>query len=66
MHMSNKQSDKNFLSLNPKYEKNIFFHILGVLWGSLRQTQVNENFRAVRPNHRADICITREKGKKSF
>ena len=28
-----KQSDKNFLSLNPKYETIIFFHIWGVLGG---------------------------------
>ena len=49
-----KQSDKKFLSLNPKYE---IFHI----WGSLCRTQVNESFRTVRPLHRADICITREK-----
>ena len=56
------QSDKKFLSLNPKYKKNIlFFHIWGVLGGPLCRTQVNENFRAVRPHHRADICITREK-----
>ena len=54
-----------FFSLNPKYDKIIrFFHILGVLGGggggALRQTQVNENFRAVRPHNRADKFITRE------
>ena len=30
-----KQSDKNFLSLNPKYEKNILFFIFGGSWGAL-------------------------------
>ena len=55
-----KQYDKKFLSLNPKYDKiYTFFSYLGGLGGPLRQTQVNENFRAVRPHHRADICITR-------
>ena len=29
--------------------------------GPLCRTQVNANFRTVRPHHRADICITREK-----
>ena len=57
-----KQSDKKFLSLNPKYEKNIyFFSYLGGPGGLYVETQVNENFRAVRPHYRADICITREK-----
>ena len=37
------------------------FFIFGGLWAPLRQTQENENFRAVRPHHRADKCITREK-----
>ena len=55
-----KQSDKKFLSLNPKYEKIYFFFIFGGHGGPLCRTQVNENFRAVRPHHRADICITRE------
>ena len=57
-----KQSDKKFLSLNLKYEKiYYFFHIWGGggPGGPLCQTQVNENFRAVRPHNRADICITR-------
>ena len=44
----------------------LFFHIWGVLGGPLRRTQVNENFRAVRPHHRADICITREKNNQQF
>ena len=57
-----KQSDNKFLSLNPKYEKNIYlFSYLGGPGGPLCQTQVNENFRAVRPHNRADICITRGK-----
>ena len=34
--------------------------------GALRRTKVNENFRAVRPHHRADICITREKYNTQF
>ena len=44
-----KQSDKNLISLNPKYE-----------------TQVNENFRAVRPHNRADKFIKREKNNHQF
>ena len=71
IYMSNnkikKQYDKKFLSLNPKYEKNIlFFSYLGGPGGPLWQTQVNKNFRAVRPHHRADICITREKNNCHF
>ena len=42
-------------------KKILFFSYLGGPGGPLRRTQVNENFRAVRPHHRADICITREK-----
>ena len=42
-----------------------FFHIWGG-GGALRRTQVNENFRAVRPHNRADICITREKNNHQF
>ena len=38
--------------------------IFGGSWGAL--TQVNKNFRAVRPHHRADICITREKNNHQF
>ena len=45
-----KQYDKKFLSLNSKYEKYTFFSYVGGSWGPLRQTQVNENFRAVRPH----------------
>ena len=47
--------DKKFLSLNPKYPV-----------GPLRRRQVNKNFRAVRPHHRADICITRKKNNHQF
>ena len=61
-----KQSDKKFLSLNPKYEKIYFFSYLGGPGGPLCRTQVNENVRAVRPHHRADICITREKNNCQF
>ena len=39
---------------------NIPFFIFGGSWGPLCRTQVNENFRAVLPHHRADISITRE------
>ena len=62
-----KQSDKKFLSLNPKYDNFCFFSYLGGPRGPLCRTQVNENFRAVRPHHRADIiCITREKNNSQF
>ena len=61
-----KQSDKTFLSQNPKYEKNNTFFIFGGSWGALPRTQVNENFRAVRPHNRADKCITREKNNSQF
>ena len=55
-----KQYDKKFLSLNPKY-----------IWGggpggTLRRTQVNENFRAVRLHNSADKFITRKKIITSF
>ena len=39
---------------------------LGGAGGALRQTQVNENFRALRPHSRADKFITREKIITSF
>ena len=62
-----KQSDKKFLSLNPRYEKNIlFFSYLGGPGEPLRRTEVNEHFRAVRPHHIADICITRETNNRHF
>ena len=61
-----KQSDKTFLSLNPKYEKIILFFIFGGSWGALCRTQVNENFRALRPHNRADKFITREKNNHQF
>ena len=58
-----KQSHKKFLSLN----QNIyFFSYLGGPGGPFCRTQVNENFRAVRPHHRADICITRGKNNCQF
>ena len=62
-----KQYDKKYLSLNPKYKQNLLFvFISGGSWGPLCRTQVNENFRAVRPQHRVDICITREKNNRQF
>ena len=47
-------------------KKNTFFSYLGGPVGALRRTQVNENFRAVRPHNRADKFITREKIITSF
>ena len=48
--------------------KKIYFFIFGGggSWGPLRRTQVKRNVRAVRPHHRADICITREKNNRQF
>ena len=60
-----KQSDKKYLSLNPKYEKKKKSY-LGGPEGPLCRTQVNENFRAVRPHNRADKFITREKNNHQF
>ena len=42
-------------------KKYIFFYIWGGPEGPLRQTQGYQIFRAVRPHHRADKCITRKK-----
>ena len=42
------------------------FFIFGGSWGPLHRTQMNENFRALRPHHRADIYITREKHNHQF
>ena len=48
----------------------LFFIFGGVLGGgggeALRRTQVNENFRALRPHNRAEKCITREKNNHQF
>ena len=41
-------------------------HIWGGPGGALRLTQVNENFRAVRPPNRADKFISREKNNHQF
>ena len=41
-------------------KKKLFF-IFGGSWGPLCRTHVNENFRAARPHHRADMY---NKGKK--
>ena len=51
MYMSNKETIRCFL---------------GGPGGPLRQTQVNENFRAVRRHHRADICVTTDKNNCQF
>ena len=47
-------------------KKIIFFSYLGGPGGPLCQTQVNENFMAVRPHNRADKFITREKNNHQF
>ena len=47
-------------------KKLYFFSYLGGPGGALRQTQVNENFRALRPHNRADKFITREKNNHQF
>ena len=47
-------------------KKIIFFSYLGGPGGALPRTQVNENFRTVRPHNRADKCITREKNNRQF
>ena len=62
-----KQSDKKFLSLNQKYEKNIVFcSYLGGPGGPLCRPQAYQIFRAVRPYHRADKLITTEKNNHPF
>ena len=60
-----KQSDKKFKS---KIWQNLIFVIFLGSWGPLRQTQEYQNFRAVRPHHKADIhvCITRAQITTSF
>ena len=42
------------------------FFIFGGFWGALCRTEVNENFRAVRPHNRADKFITREQNNNQF
>ena len=60
------QYDKTFPSLNPKYENHILFvHIWGY-WGARMSNQCERKFKAVRPHHRADICVTREKHNHQF
>ena len=68
MYMSNKEVIwKEILKFKPKiWKKYTFFSYLGGPGEPLRQTQVNKNFRAVRPHHRTDICITREKNNHQF
>ena len=63
MYISNKETIwSEIFKFKPKIWKNIFFFsYLGGPGGPLCRTQVNKNFRAVRPHHRADICITRGK-----
>ena len=46
--------------------KIILFFIFGGPGGALRRTQMNENFRAVRPHNRADKFITRDKNNHQF
>ena len=46
---SMKQSDKSFLSLNPKYEET------NHIWRALTSNTGERIFRAARPHHRADI-----------
>ena len=40
-----KQSDKKFLILNPKYEKNILFFIFGGSWGALTSNPGERKFQ---------------------
>ena len=57
---NNLKTSFSYMSQN---EQIFFFYYLGgggVLVGPLCRTQVNENFRAVRPHHRADVCIARQ------
>ena len=63
-----KQSNKIFFSFKhkPQNMKIIYFFHTWMVLGVLTSKQVNENFRAVRPLHRADICITREKHNHHF
>ena len=56
----------SFSYMGHNIQKCVFLVIRGALGGSLCRTQVNENFRAVRPHHRANICITREKNNSQF
>ena len=44
----------------------MFFSYLGGPGGLLRRTYGCQNFRGVRPHHRADACITRENITPSF
>ena len=46
--------------------KTIFSYLGGPGGGALRRTQVNKNFRAVRPHNRADKFITREENNHQF
>ena len=49
--------------ISPKFSN---FGDIIILFSYLSRTQVNENFRAVRPHHRADKFITREKNNHQF
>ena len=51
--------------ISPNHMYNTFF-IFGGFWGALCRTEVNENFRAVRPHNRADKFITREQNNNQF
>ena len=57
--------DKNFLSLNPKYDYYFSYLGGGGPGGLLRRTYGCQNFRGIRLHHRADI-ITRDKITPSF
>ena len=43
-----KQSDKTFLSLNPKYEKIILFFIFGGSWGGLTSNPGERKFQGTK------------------
>ena len=70
MYMWNKDSNlKRTSKIKIQNMKNIYiFYIFGggVLGGALHQTQGYQIFRAVRPHHRADKCITRKKNNRQF
>ena len=68
MYMWNKEAIwKDIFKFKPKiWKNNTFFFIFGGSWGALRRTQVNKNFRALRPHNRADKFITREKNNHQF
>ena len=61
-----KQSDKKFLSLNPKYEKNYTFFIFGGSWGGLTSNPGERKFQGSKISSQSRHMYNKGKNNQQF